>query len=218
MGHLSKCHNTAAQWFPFPSGGVVDVVAGGGSYLALKYTLWVAISMAGWLLEDKKANHAAGSIFFLICGVFLFSFFSICYQFAHVTVTLHGFLLFVFLKLAKCWRSVDWSMVLGMLMGFPLFLLFSIVAWILCVLGCDRLPGFSQPLAWPNKLAGIYCSTLLVGIDISLCLRWLGMEGDFPVPGISQLPECNRNCVWIFWEHFTVYTLSDLFVQYTWIR
>lgn len=39
MGHLSKCHNTAAQWFPFPSGGVVDIVAGGGSYLALKYTL-----------------------------------------------------------------------------------------------------------------------------------------------------------------------------------
>ena len=56
MGHLSKCHNTAAQWFPFPSGGVVDIVAGGGSYLALKYTLWVAISMAGSLLEDKQSK------------------------------------------------------------------------------------------------------------------------------------------------------------------
>ena len=56
---LSKCHNTAAQWFPFPSGGVVDIVAGGDSYLALKYTLWVAISMAGWLLEDKTSKSCS---------------------------------------------------------------------------------------------------------------------------------------------------------------
>lgn len=65
----------------------------------------------------------------------------------------------------------------GFSMVFLYFCCLKIVAWFLCVLGCDRPPGCSQPLAWPNKLAGIYCSTLLlVGINISLCLRWLGME------------------------------------------
>lgn len=102
----------------------------------------------------------------LICVVFLSSIFRLVIS-LYTHVYFGCFLSFVFLKLAKCWRSVDWSMVLGMLLGQP---------------------GCSQPLAWPNKLAGIYCSTLLlVGINISLCLRWLGMEGDFPVPGTAFL-------------------------------
>lgn len=75
----------------------------------------------------------------LICVVFLFSIFRFVIVTLYTHVYFGCFLLFVYLKLAKCWRSVDWSMVLGMLMGFPWFSFIFVVFNCSLVFVCFRL-------------------------------------------------------------------------------